>query len=93
MTKSTSTYWNALNSENREHWTPIRGLEGMAEELTLSIDQLTGEFTRLTRFLPGADTSESGSKTHPYPEELFIVSGHLYDQTFDSGALRQPPTR
>jgi hypothetical protein len=60
MTKSTSTYWNALNSENQEHWTPIKGLEGMAEELTLSIDQITGEYTRLTRFLPGADTSEFG---------------------------------
>ncbi len=83
MTKSTLTYWNALNSENREHWTPIRGLEGMAEELTLSIDQMTGEYTRLTRFLPGTDTSEFGGKSHPYPEEIFIVSGHLYDQAFD----------
>jgi hypothetical protein len=83
MTKSTSTYWNALSSENQEHWTPIRGLEGMAEELTLSIDQMTGEYTRLTRFLPGADTSEFGGKTHSYPEEIFIVSGHLYDQAFD----------
>jgi hypothetical protein len=29
----------------------------MAEELTLSIDSVTGEYTRLTRFLPGTDTS------------------------------------
>lgn len=29
----------------------------MAEELTLSMDESTGEYTRLTRFLPGADTS------------------------------------
>ena len=83
MTKSTATYWNPLVSESRESWTPIEGLEGMAEELTLSIDQITGEYTRLTRFLAGADTSLFGGKTHPYPEEVFIVSGHLYDQAFD----------
>ena len=36
MTKSTSTYWNALSPESRERWTPIKGLEGIVEELTLS---------------------------------------------------------
>ena len=82
MSKTTSTYWNTLVSESRERWTPIQGLEGMAEELTLSIDQITGEYTRLTRFLPGADTSLTGSKSHPYPEEVFIVSGRLYDHAF-----------
>ena len=55
----------------------------MAEELTLSMDDVTSEYTRLTRFLPGADTSAFGGKTHPYPEEVFIVSGRLYDQAFD----------
>jgi hypothetical protein len=55
----------------------------MAEELTLSIDDATGEYTRLTRFLPGADTSPFGAKTHPYPEEVFIVSGRLHDAAFD----------
>ncbi|QSA96449.1 cupin domain-containing protein [Methylococcus sp. EFPC2] len=83
MTKSTSRYWNALSPENRERWRPIEGLRHMAEELTLSIDEVTGEYTRLTRFLPGADTTAFGGKTHPYPEEVFIVSGRLYDQAFD----------
>ena len=83
MTKSTVMYWNPLAPESRERWTPIEGLEGMAEELTLSIDQITGEYTRLTRFLTGADTSPFGGKTHSYPEEVFIVSGRLYDQAFD----------
>jgi len=78
MTKSTMTYWNALAPESQNRWTLIEGLEGMAEELTLSIDPTTGEYTRLTRFLPGADTSPFGG-THPYPEEIFIVSGRLYD--------------
>jgi len=83
MSKSTATYWNPLHSESRGQWTPIKGLEGMVEELTLSIDQDTGEYTRLTRFLPGADTSPFGEKAHPYPEEVFVVSGCLHDQAFD----------
>ena len=83
MTKSTVTYWNPLSSENQDRWTPIQGLKGVAEELTLSIDPVTGEYTRLTRFLPDADTSAFGGKRHAYPEEVFIVSGHLYDQAFN----------
>lgn len=83
MTKSTETYWNTLSRENRERWVPVQGLEGMAEELTLSIDPITGEYTRLTRFFPNADTSSFGAKSHSYPEEVFIVSGRLYDQAFD----------
>lgn len=79
MPKSTAAYWNPLAAENQGHWTPIKGLEGMVEELTLSMDPITGEYTRLTRFLPGADTSASGTKTHTYPEEVFIVSGRLHD--------------
>jgi hypothetical protein len=82
MTKSTTTYWNPMSQASQDRWTPIKGLEGMAEELTLSIDDETGEYTRLTRFLPGADTSSFGGKTHPYPEEVFIVSGRLYDHAF-----------
>lgn len=83
MTKSTITYWNPLSSTNNDKWQPIDGLEEIAEELTLSIDNETGEYTRLTRFHPGADTTSSGGKSHEYPEEIFIVSGRLYDQAFD----------
>lgn len=60
----------------------MKGLEGVAEELTLSMDAATGEYTRLTRFLPGADTTAFGAKSHAYPEEVFIVSGRLYDAAF-----------
>ena len=55
----------------------------MAEELTLSIDIETGEYTRLTRFYPGTDPNSFGSKSHAYPEEILIVSGRLYDLAFD----------
>jgi ChrR Cupin-like domain len=83
MTKSTMTYWNALSPENHHHWQPIPGLESMAEALTLSLDRDSGEYTRLTRFHPGADTIAMGSTHHTYPEEVFIVSGRLYDQAFN----------
>ena len=83
MAKSTASYWNPLTAENRRGWVPVEGLEGIAEELTLSIDPATGEYTRLTRFQPGADTTRFGGKSHDYPEEIFIVSGRLYDQAFD----------
>ena len=82
MAKSTTTYWNALARENRRKWTPVQGLDGIAEEITLSIDRQTGEYTRLTRFLPGADTTVFGGKSHAYPEEIFIVAGRLYDAAF-----------
>ena len=71
-----------MSSENRDRWKPVNGLEGIAEELTLSSDSVTGEYTRLTRFFPGADTLLFGGKTHAYPEEVFIVSGRLYDEAF-----------
>lgn len=81
--KSTSTYWNTLSPEHQKLWVSIKGLEGMVEELTLSIDNTTGEYTRLTRFSPNADTSGFGGIAHDYPEEIFIVSGRLYDKAFD----------
>lgn len=80
MSKSAITYWNPLSSDKHDKWTSVNGLDGIAEELTLSIDCETGEYTRLTRFLPGADTTPFGGKTHTYPEEVFIVSGRLYDK-------------
>ena len=39
MPKTTRTYWNPLADEHRDDWQPIEGLEGMAEELTLAIDE------------------------------------------------------
>ncbi|MGD8317998.1 MAG: cupin domain-containing protein, partial [Myxococcales bacterium] len=63
-------------------WQAVEGLEGMADELTLAIDEQNGDYTRLTRFAPGTDTSAFGSKSHDYPEEVFIIEGSLYDAAF-----------
>jgi len=84
MPKSIATYWNLLSPENNEKWNPIPGFEDVIEELTLSLDRDSGEYTRLTRFHSGADTTALGGKSHDYPEEVFIVSGRLYDQAFDT---------
>lgn len=83
MTKSISQYWNTLSSEHQLMWQSADGLDGMVENLTISIDQSNGDYTRLTRFKPGSDTSISGPKSHNYPEEIFIISGSLYDAAFD----------
>ena len=83
MAKTTKTYWNPLLVENEKLWRPIEGLEEVAEELTLAIDHETGDYTRLTRFKPGADTSAFGAKCHDYPEEIMILEGRIYDAAFD----------
>jgi hypothetical protein len=83
MPKSTRTYWNPLVPDNADRWTPVTGLEDLVEEVTLAVDADTGDYTRLTRFRPGADTAAFGGKSHAYPEEIFIVSGRLYDAAFD----------
>lgn len=83
MSKSTTTYWNPLYPEHGGRWHAVAGMEGRAEELTLAADPESGEYTRLTRFRPGADTTAFGARSHPYPEEVFIVSGRLHDAAFD----------
>ena len=83
MPKNTMTYWNPLLSENKSQWETIQGMAGLAEELTLAIDNESGDYTRLTRFKPGADTSSFGPKSHTYPEEIMVMEGRLYDEAFD----------
>ena len=58
-------------------------MEDFAEKLTLAIDKQSGDYTRLTRFKPGTDTSSFGANSHTYPEEIMIMEGRLYDAAFD----------
>jgi len=83
MSKSTTKYWNVLSAQSSDRWEPIEGANGMLEQLTLAIDNVSGDYTRITRFKAGADTKEFGAKSHDYPEEIYIVSGRLYDEAFD----------
>jgi hypothetical protein len=81
--KSTRTYWNPLAAESLGEWQEIEGSEGNLYQLTLAVDAQTGDYTRLTKFKDGYSTEQFGVKSHTYPEEIFVVSGRLYDKAFD----------
>ena len=83
MSKNTASYWNVLGPESKDKWEPIEGTDGMLEQLTPTVDDETGDYTRLTRFKAGADTKKFGSKSHDYPEEIYIISGRLFDEAFN----------
>lgn len=81
--KTTVTYWKPLDPGSLDKWKDIDGAEGNLKELTLAIDEETGDYTRLTWFKDGFYTGAFGAKSHSYPEEIFVVSGRLYDEAFD----------
>lgn len=81
--KSTKTYWNPLAQENDAAWEAIEGSEGNLSQLTIAEDPESGDYTRLTKFKSGYSTESFGAKVHDYPEEIFVVSGRLYDKAFD----------
>jgi len=80
--KTTSTYWNPLTSNAGEPWEIVPGSDGNLRQLTLAEDPNTGDYTRLTWFKSGYSTAAFGAKSHTYPEEIFVVSGRLYDEAF-----------
>jgi hypothetical protein len=81
--KSTRTYWNPLSAESGAEWETIDGSDGNLTQLTIAEDPESGDYTRLTRFKSGYSTESFGAKSHDYPEEIFVVSGRLYDKAFD----------
>jgi len=58
-------------------WEPA-GAPGFFQKI-LSEDSETGDYTRLARMEPGTDTSELGTFTHDFWEEVFIIRGSLTD--------------
>ena len=81
--KSTSTYWNPLDSKNSDKWEEIPKSDGNLWQLTIAEDKKTGDYTRLTKFKDGYNTKYFGAKSHKYPEEIFVICGELYDEAFD----------
>lgn len=79
--KTTTTYWNPLAGIGR--WEEVEGSDGNMRQMTLAEDPVTGDYTRLTWFRAGYTTADFGVKSHDYPEEIFIVSGRVYDEAFD----------
>ncbi len=80
--KSTGTYWNPLDPIYAGEWEDIKGSNGNVSQLTIAEDPVSGDYTRLTKFKSGYSTMEFGAKSHSYPEEIFVVYGRLYDETF-----------
>ncbi len=81
--KSIRTYWNPLAIENSAEWETIDGSDGNLSQLTIAADPESGDYTRLTKFKSGYSTEAFGPKSHDYPEEIFVVSGRIYDKAFD----------
>ena len=81
--KTTREYWNPLASGFKNEWEEIEGSEGNLYQMTIAEDKESGDYTRLTRFKAGYSTESFGAKSHPYPEEIFVVSGRLYDKAFE----------
>lgn len=81
--KSTCTYFNPLEMSSSDKWEEIEGSNGNLAQLTIAEDTESGDYTRLTKFKNGYSTESFGAKSHEYPEEIFVVSGRLYDKAFD----------
>ncbi len=81
--KTTKTYWNPLAEQNSSEWEIIDGSDGNLLQLTIAEDPDSGDYTRLTKFKSGYSTGFFGAKSHEYPEEIFVISGRLYDKAFD----------
>ena len=84
MSKTTTPYWNVMAEENESEWEEIPGAEGQMWQLTLAMDEETGDYTRLTRFAAGANTRAAGVKKLDYPEEMYVLSGKLFDETVET---------
>jgi len=63
-------------------WDPVPNIPE-TEQKILSLDPVTGDHTRLLRFLPGADSIVQGVVWHPHWEEVYIVEGSLHDLTLN----------
>ncbi len=66
-----------LDCDTNYQWQPVEGdTLGILEKI-LSLDPKTGDYTRLLKFPPGIETSET--LVHDFWEEVWLVSGSLYD--------------
>jgi hypothetical protein len=66
-----------IDCDTHYEWRPVEGDTLGIKEKILSLDSETGDYTRLLKFPPGIETSET--LVHDFWEEVWIVSGSLYD--------------
>ena len=81
--KSTCTSWNPLLEAERHRWRWLEGLVGQVEEVILSRDPEHGDYTRLSRFHPGADTTPAERRCMTISSELACrqVVGRVIEQS------------
>jgi hypothetical protein len=83
-----------IDTDTRYDWRPVEGDTLGIQEKILSLDPDTKSYSRLLKFPPGIQTSET--LVHDFWEEVFILEGELIDikkkQTFCRGfyACRPP---
>jgi hypothetical protein len=65
-----------FHAANDRPWT---ALGNGVYQRALSGDPRSGDFTRMLRLEPGADTSSSGPQCHDFWEEIYILEGEQYD--------------
>lgn len=78
MTKSELEFFDVSHVD----WIPVEGNPGHHQRILVG-DPDSGVVTRMLRFDPGTDTTRSGVLRHDFWEEVYIVSGELYDLTLD----------
>lgn len=66
-----------MDTDVHFEWQPVAGDTLGIMEKILSHDPETGNYTRLLKFPPGIETS--GTLIHDFWEEVWVVSGSLYD--------------
>lgn len=76
-------------------WESVKGLPGLHKKVLVR-DPDNGNWTGMTKFEPGTDTTPLGVQRHDFWEEVLIVEGSLHDlslnQTFTKGMFAcRPP--
>ena len=66
-----------LDCDTNYQWRPVEGDVFGIKEKILSEDLETGDYTRILKFPPGTETTET--LVHDFWEEVLIIEGTLYD--------------
>jgi hypothetical protein len=72
MAKTTAQYWNVLADPHRDRWHALAGTDGLIEQLTLAVDEQSGDYTRLTRFHAGV----IAGRLYDAAFDLWLEAGH-----------------
>ena len=78
-------------------WTPVdKRVPGLTERI-LAYDPDAKVATRILSFAKGTDTTPIGAQSHPFWEEVYVLSGSLTDltlgRTFEAGTYACRPPR